>query len=66
MSSAVPSADDGLDCVSGPDPGSEDAAMSRVFNRRRPKRRPVAVLRARSAEGAVLNENTWELEKERA
>ena len=50
MSSAVSSAEVGLDLVPPPDPAFEDAAMSRVFNRRRPGRRPAAVLRARSAE----------------
>jgi len=66
MSSAVPWADVGLDLVPAADPAFEDAAMGRVFNRRRPGRRPAAVLRARSAEDVaagvrLANERGWQV-----
>jgi FAD/FMN-containing dehydrogenase len=35
------------------DPGFEDAALSRIFNQRRPDRRPVAVLRAASVQDVI-------------
>lgn len=50
MSGSTRPADVGLDLVPPSDPAFEEAAMSRVFNRRRPDRRPAGVLRARSAE----------------
>jgi FAD/FMN-containing dehydrogenase len=66
MSSATRPADVGLDLVPAADPAFEDAALSRVFNRRRPERRPAAVLRARSAEDVaagvrLANERGWQV-----
>ena len=66
MSSATRPADVGLDLVPAADPAFEDAALSRVFNRRRPDRRPAAVLRARSAEDVaagvrLANERGWQV-----
>jgi FAD/FMN-containing dehydrogenase len=55
-----------LDLVEAGDPAFDDAVMSRVFNLRRPSRRPAAVLRARSAEDVaagvrLANERGWQV-----
>jgi FAD/FMN-containing dehydrogenase len=55
-----------IDLVPASDPDFEDAAMSRVFNRRRPNRRPAAVLRAGSAADVaagvrLANERGWQV-----